>query len=103
MHELGISIAVAKVSTEGSRASDVFYVTEADGSKLASGSFLHDGMVIVPCSSNTLAQVAHEVRNPLTGLRLYATIDSRTDGGLWRSDTREFMPAGAAIDDLTFA
>src|ERR671920_2619854 len=29
------------------------------GSKLASGSFLHDGMVIVPCSSNTLAEVAH--------------------------------------------
>lgn len=28
------------------------------GSKLASGSFLHDGMVIVPCSSNTLAEVA---------------------------------------------
>jgi polyprenyl P-hydroxybenzoate/phenylacrylic acid decarboxylase-like protein len=29
------------------------------GTKLASGSFLHDGMVIVPCTSNTLAQVAH--------------------------------------------
>jgi 4-hydroxy-3-polyprenylbenzoate decarboxylase len=29
------------------------------GSKLASGSFMHDGMVIVPCSSNTLAAVAH--------------------------------------------
>ena len=29
------------------------------GVKLASGSFLHDGMVIVPCSSNTLAEVAH--------------------------------------------
>jgi flavin prenyltransferase len=29
------------------------------GSQLASGSFLHDGMVIVPCSSNTLGEVAH--------------------------------------------
>src|SRR5436190_9688128 len=29
------------------------------GAKLASGSFLHDGMVIVPCSSNTLAEIAH--------------------------------------------
>jgi polyprenyl P-hydroxybenzoate/phenylacrylic acid decarboxylase-like protein len=29
------------------------------GCKLASGSFLHDGMVIVPCSSNTLGEVAH--------------------------------------------
>jgi len=29
------------------------------GAKTASGSFLHDGMVIVPCSSNTLCAVAH--------------------------------------------
>ena len=28
------------------------------GCQLASGSFLHDGMVIIPCSSNTLGQVA---------------------------------------------
>ena len=28
------------------------------GAKIASGSFLHQGMVIVPCSSNTLAEVA---------------------------------------------
>lgn len=29
------------------------------GAKIASGSFIHDGMVIVPCSSNTLCEVAH--------------------------------------------
>lgn len=29
------------------------------GAKPASGSFLHDGMVIVPASSNTLCEVAH--------------------------------------------
>jgi polyprenyl P-hydroxybenzoate/phenylacrylic acid decarboxylase-like protein len=29
------------------------------GGKIASGSFLHDGMVIVPCTSNTLGQIAH--------------------------------------------
>jgi len=28
------------------------------GCKLASGSFIHQGMVIVPCSSNTLGQIA---------------------------------------------
>ncbi|HKP56043.1 MAG TPA: [protein-PII] uridylyltransferase [Polyangiales bacterium] len=36
MHDLGLTIAVAKVSTEGERAADVFYVTEADGRKLES-------------------------------------------------------------------
>jgi [protein-PII] uridylyltransferase len=35
LHDLGLSIALAKVSTEGTRATDVFYVTEADGSKPA--------------------------------------------------------------------
>ncbi|HSV15961.1 MAG TPA: UbiX family flavin prenyltransferase [Tepidisphaeraceae bacterium] len=35
------------------------------GSKLASGSFLHDGMVIVPCSSNTLAEIAHGIGDNL--------------------------------------
>lgn len=29
------------------------------GASIGSGSFRHDGMVIVPCSSNTLNQVAH--------------------------------------------
>lgn len=35
------------------------------GCVLASGSFLHDGMVIVPCSSNTLAEVAHGIGDNL--------------------------------------
>jgi [protein-PII] uridylyltransferase len=34
LHELGLSIAVAKINTEGNRVADVFYVTEADGSKM---------------------------------------------------------------------
>jgi [protein-PII] uridylyltransferase len=37
LHELGLSIAVAKINTEGNRVADVFYVTEADGSKIEIG------------------------------------------------------------------
>jgi len=36
LHQLGLSIAFAKVNTEGNRVVDIFYVTELDESKLAS-------------------------------------------------------------------
>jgi len=37
MHELGLSIALSKINTEGTRVADVFYVSELDGSKVAPG------------------------------------------------------------------
>jgi [protein-PII] uridylyltransferase len=37
LHEMGISIGVAKISTEGKRAVDVLYATESDGSKIDPG------------------------------------------------------------------
>ena len=37
MHDLRLSISVAKINTEGSRVADVFYVREADGSKVTPG------------------------------------------------------------------
>jgi [protein-PII] uridylyltransferase len=37
LHALGITISIAKISTEGTRAIDVFYVTEANGEKLDPG------------------------------------------------------------------
>ena len=47
------------------------------GSKLASGSFLHDGMVIVPCSGNTLAQVAHGLGGNLISRAAAVTLKER--------------------------
>jgi len=37
LHRLGLTISVAKISTEGTRVIDVFYVTESDGSKVEPG------------------------------------------------------------------
>jgi len=47
------------------------------GSKLASGSFLHDGMVVVPCSSNTLAEVAHGIGDNLISRAAAVTLKER--------------------------
>src|SRR5438309_4041504 len=47
------------------------------GAKLASGSFLHDGMVIVPCSSNTLAEVAHGLGGNLISRAAAVTLKER--------------------------
>jgi [protein-PII] uridylyltransferase len=37
LHRHGLSIALAKVNTEGRRVADVFYVQSAEGGKLAKG------------------------------------------------------------------
>jgi len=37
MHELSLTIHLAKINTEGSRVADVFYVSEVDGTRLAPG------------------------------------------------------------------
>jgi [protein-PII] uridylyltransferase len=37
MHDLGLSIALSKINTEGTKVADVFYVNELDGSKVAPG------------------------------------------------------------------
>lgn len=37
LYELGLGIALSKINTEGTRVADVFYVTERDGSKVATG------------------------------------------------------------------
>jgi [protein-PII] uridylyltransferase len=37
LHELGLSIALSKINTEGTKVADVFYVNEIDGAKVQAG------------------------------------------------------------------
>ena len=37
LHELGLSIALSKINTEGTRVADVFYVSELAGTKVVPG------------------------------------------------------------------
>ena len=57
--ELGMETVDVTVLAGASDHTVTLYNYNDVGSKLASGSFINQGMVIVPCSSNTLAQVAH--------------------------------------------
>lgn len=48
LHELGLSIALSKINTEGTRVADVFYVNELDGSRVQPGArfgAIHDALV----------------------------------------------------------
>lgn len=47
------------------------------GAKIASGSFMHDGMVVVPCSSNTLNEVAHGLGGNLISRAAAVTLKER--------------------------
>ena len=47
LHELGLSIALSKINTEGTRVADVFYVNELDGRRWspARDTQIHDALV----------------------------------------------------------
>ena len=47
------------------------------GSRLASGTFLHSGMVIIPCSSNTLGEMAAGIGNNLIARAAAVTLKER--------------------------
>lgn len=75
--ELGME-AVDLPALAGSSAHTITLYNYNDvGCKLASGSFLHDGMVIVPCSSNTLAEVAHGLGDNLISRAAAVTLKER--------------------------
>lgn len=75
--ELGMeTVDVATLSGSDGRGITLYNYNDV-GAKLASGSFLHDGMVIVPCSSNTLAEVAHGLGDNLISRAAAVTLKER--------------------------
>jgi 4-hydroxy-3-polyprenylbenzoate decarboxylase len=47
------------------------------GSSIASGTFLHDGMIIVPCSSNSVGAIASGITNTLVQRAASVTLKER--------------------------
>ena len=75
--ELGMEVVDVNALAGAEKHSVTLYNYNDVGSRLASGSFLHDGMVIVPCSSNTLAEVAHGLGGNLISRAAAVTLKER--------------------------
>src|SRR6204780_3471089 len=75
--ELGMETPDPAALAGAAQHSITLYNYNDVGSKLASGSFLHNGMAIVPCSSNTLAEVAHGIGDNLISRAAAVTLKER--------------------------
>src|SRR5437762_4798182 len=75
--ELGMETVDVEALAGAKQHTVTLYNYNDVGSKLASGSFLHDGMVVVPCSSNTLAGIAHGLGDNLISRAAAVTLKER--------------------------
>jgi 4-hydroxy-3-polyprenylbenzoate decarboxylase len=75
--ELGMETIDLPALAGGENHTITLYNYNDVGCKLASGSFLHDGMCIVPCSSNTLGEVAHGLGSNLISRAAAVTLKER--------------------------
>ncbi len=75
--ELGIRKTDADALTDGRGDLVTVYNDNDVGAAIASGSFLHDGMVIVPCSGNTLGSIAAGITDNLVKRAAAVTLKER--------------------------
>jgi 4-hydroxy-3-polyprenylbenzoate decarboxylase len=75
--ELGMETVDPAALAGADRHNITLYNYNDIGARLASGSFLHQGMVIVPCSGNTLAQVAAGMADNLITRAAAVTLKER--------------------------
>ncbi len=75
--ELGLKRIDPDALTAGRGEFVTVYNDNDVGAAIASGSFLHDGMVIVPCSSNTLGAVAAGIADNLVKRAAAVTLKER--------------------------
>lgn len=77
IEELGIKKLDPERLTGGHPERIVIHPGNDVGAACASGSFRHDGMVIVPCSSNTLAKISHGLSDNLVQRAAQVTLKER--------------------------
>jgi len=75
--ELGLKRLDADALTNGRGKHVIIHADNDVGATIASGSFLHGGMIIVPCSSNTVAKVAVGITDNLVQRAAAVTLKER--------------------------
>jgi flavin prenyltransferase len=75
--ELGMRRLDPEALTAGRGSQLVIHPEHDVGAAIASGSFLHDGMIVVPCSSNTLAKIAAGITDNLLQRAAAVTLKER--------------------------
>ncbi len=77
LDELGVKRLDPDALTSGRGELVTVYNDNDVGAAIASGSFLHDGMIVVPCSSNTLGAIAAGIGDNLLKRAAAVTLKER--------------------------